>query len=421
MKHLDDEFIGERQIHLSIVLTHIRQNAPLSRAALAEITGLNRATITRLVRELIEHGFVREAGFQSLHAGRPSILLQLDPDAGCIIGAAIEVSFGSVILTDLSARVLWRKELEFGDSDKQDAFLDNIAELVRQACSVARETNCHILGMGMSLPGLVDVSSGTLLSASRIPWRDVPVKPWLEREFKIPIYVDNKANMAALAESYFGSARDSRIVLYVNISTEVGAGIVINRHIVSGVSGLAGEVGHMTIDPDGQRCSCGSHGCWETYVSDMAVFARVREFVLMGKTSLLGESVRDGVDQMTMPRLVEAARDGDEGALAAFEETGFYVGVGVANLINILNPQKVVLGGYVIAASEFLLPVIHKTVRERALHWPSQAADIVVATYEHDAGLMGAVATVYSQILSNPNRAFKVKDGFEQYKEVMPK
>jgi glucokinase-like ROK family protein len=374
------------------------------------MTGLNRATITRLVRELIEHGFVRETGFQSVRSGRPSILLQLDPDAGCIIGAEIEVKFGSIILTDLSAHILWREEVDFVHSDEQDAILNSIAELVRQACAKAEETKRHILGLGMSLPGLVDVSSGVLF-APNMRWSDVPVKKWLENEFTIPIYVDNKANMAALGESYFGAARDSEYVLYINITAGVGAGIVLNQRILAGASGLAGEVGHMTIDPNGTKCNCGSYGCWETYVSALAVFRRVRESILAGEESQLAEVVQDGFERITIPLMVEAARNGDRVALAAFAETGFYLGVGLANLINIFNPQKVVLGGYLTQAYEFLLPVIQKTVQERALRWPCEAADIVIATYVNDASLMGAVATVYSQILSNPNQAFKAKRG----------
>lgn len=413
MKHIDHEFGGDqeslRQINLSTVLTHLRQNAPISRAALAEITGLNRATITRLVRELIEHGFVRETGFQSVRAGRPSILLQLDPDAGCIIGAEIEVKFGSVILTDLAAHVLWRQEVDFADNDEPDAVLDCIAQLIRQACSKAAETNRHVLGLGISLPGLVDVSSGVLLFAPNMRWSDVPVKRWLEKEFDIPIYVDNKANMAALAESYFGSARDSEYVLYINITAGVGAGIVLNQRIMAGASGLAGEVGHMTLNPDGPECNCGSRGCWETYVSALAVFRRTRKAILDGAESKLADVVRDGFERITIPLMVEAARKGDQVALNSLKETGYYLGVGLANLINTFNPQKVVLGGYVTQAYEFLLPVIGKTVQERALRWPREAADIVVATYLNDASLMGAVATVYGQILSNPNRAFKAK------------
>jgi glucokinase-like ROK family protein len=413
MKHTDHEFAGDqeslRQINLSTVLTQMRQNAPISRAALAEITGLNRATITRLVRELIEHGFVRETGFQSVRAGRPSILLQLDPEAGCIIGAEIEVKFGSVILTDLAAHVLWREEVDFGDNDEPEAVLNSISQLIRRACSRAAETNRHVLGLGISLPGLVDVSSGVLLFAPNMRWSDVPVRQWLEKEFDIPIYIDNKANMAALAESYFGSARGSEYVLYINITAGVGAGIVLNQRIMPGVSGLAGEVGHMAINPDGPNCNCGSRGCWETYVSALAVFRRVREAILDGAESQLAEVVRDGFERITIPLMVEAARQGDRVALDSFEETGYYLGVGLANLINTFNPQKVVLGGYVTQAYEFLLPVIQKTVQERALRWPREAADIVVATYLNDASLMGAVATVYGQILSNPNQAFKAK------------
>jgi glucokinase-like ROK family protein len=415
VKHLNDGLAGDqvslRQINLSTVLTHLRQNAPVSRAALAKMTGLNRATITRLVRELIEHGFVRETGFQSLRSGRPSILLQLDPDAGCIIGAEIEVKFGSIILTDLSAHVLWRQEVDFVHGDEQGAILNSIAELVRQAWAKAEETKRPILGLGISLSGLVDVSRAALLYAPHMRWSDVPVKRWLENEFTFPIYVDNKANMAALGESYFGAARNSEYVLYINITAGVGAGIVLNQRILAGASGLAGEVGHMTIDPNGNKCNCGSYGCWETYVSAVAVFRRVRESILAGEESQLEEVVREGFERITIPLIVEAARNGDRVALNAFEETGFYLGVGLANLINTFNPQKVVLGGYLTQAYEFLLPVIQKTVQERALPWLCDAADIVVARYDNDASLMGAVATVYGQILSNPNQAFKAKRG----------
>jgi glucokinase-like ROK family protein len=415
MKHTNHEFVGDqeslRQINLSTVLTHLRQNAPISRAALAEITGLNRATITRLVRELIEHGLVRETGFQSVRAGRPSILLQLDPDAGCIIGAEIDVKFGSVILADLAAHVFWRQEVDFGDNDEPDAILKCMAQLIRQALSHATKRNRHILGLGISLPGLVDVSSGVLLFAPNMRWSDVPVKKWLENEFELPIYVDNKANMAALAESYFGSARHSEHVLYINITAGVGAGIVLHQRIMTGASGLAGELGHMAIHPDGPKCNCGSRGCWETYVSALAVFRRVREAILDGEESQLAEVVRDGFERITIPLMVEAAHKGDRVALASLEETGYFLGVGLANLINTFNPEKVVLGGYVTQAYEFLLPVIQKTVQERALRWPREAADIVVATYLNDASLMGAVATVYGQILSNPNQAIQAKRG----------
>jgi glucokinase len=146
-------------------------------------------------------------------------------------------------------------------------------------------------------------------------------------------------------------------------------------------------------------------------VSALAVFRRVREAILAEKESQLAEVMRDGFERLTVPLMVDAARNGDRVALAAFEETGYYLGIGLANLINAFNPQKVVLGGYVTQAYDFLFPVIQRTVQERALRWPREAAQIVVATYLNDASLMGSVATVYGQILSNPNQAFKAKRG----------
>lgn len=336
------------------------------------------------------------------------------------MGAEIEIKFSSVILTDLASEILWRGDAYYASTDPQDLIWDKTIQLIQEAYDCAKKADQHILGLAMSLPGLVDVDTGSLLFAPNMQWTDVPIRQWLTRRFDFPVYVDNKANMGALCESIFGSGQDSNFVLYINITAGVGAGIVLNKQLLPGASGLMGEVGHMTINPNGPLCNCGSYGCWETYVSALAVFRRVRDSVLKGEGSLLAEVVKDGIEGLTIPMVVEAANKGDRVALAAFEETGYYLGIGLANLINILNPQKVVLGGYLIQAYDLLLPGIQKVVHERALRWPREAAEIVAATYLNDSSLMGAIATVYSQILSNPGKAIKAKLGAHLHKEVLP-
>jgi glucokinase len=191
----------------------------------------------------------------------------------------------------------------------------------------------------------VDVSTGTLLFAPNLKWSDVPLRRQLESKFNFPTYVDNEANMAALGESYFGAARGSDFVLYVSSGVGLGGGIVLNRRILPGAAGFAGEVGHMTMDPNGPRCNCGNFGCWETFVSQWAVFRRVREAVAAGQASSLVNATQGDLEKLTIPLMVEAARAGDAVARAALEETGRYFGVGLANLINALNPQRVVIGG----------------------------------------------------------------------------
>ncbi len=389
-----------REMNIALILECLRRDAPLSRAKLAQITGLNKTTVSSLVKELLDARFVRENGTDAGDTGRPAIQLDLNPDAGCIIGAEIGVDFISAILTNFSAEVLWRHKESTTDLRGQEAILSRAMEILRDACVHAQRDS--ILGLGLGAPGLVDVSTGTLLFAPNLRWTDVPLRRVLESQFDFPIYVDNEASMAALGESYFGAARGSDFVLYVSSGVGLGGGIVLNRRILPGAAGFAGEVGHMTMDPNGPQCNCGNFGCWETYVSQWAVFRRVREAVASGQASTWVKATGDDLEQLTIPLVVEAARGGDAVALAALEETGRYLGIGLANLINALNPQRVVFGGILSLAHEYLLPAINAVVRERALRWSRETAEIVIAAYGADACVMGGVATVYHHVLSQP-------------------
>ncbi|MGC9468497.1 MAG: ROK family protein [Anaerolineae bacterium] len=391
-----------RKGNLTAILNYLRQYAPISRAALADMTGLNKATVTRLIRDLIDHGFVRESGFQASNGGRPSILLELDPQGGYIIGARLDVDYSSVLLTDFAAETVWRADVRHSRDDGQEAIQAELLSLIQQACDHVPETGRPILGLGVSMPGLVDVASGTLLFAPNLGWHDVPIKAWLSQAFHFPIYVDNEANLSALGECYFGAAQDVDHVLLVSITAGVGAGIVVNQQILSGVSGLAGEVGHMTIDPHGPRCNCGKLGCWEAFVSAPALFNRIREMIAAGQSSELTEDVLANFNRSAIPTVVEAAQKGDEATRNALAETANLIGLGLADLVNVFNPERVVLGGYLSPLYPLMLPQIESVVEERALRWTCEACDIAIAEYGSDASLMGTIATIYDHVLSFP-------------------
>lgn len=391
-----------REMNLTLILECLHQDAPLSRAQLARMTGLNKATVSSLVRELSEARFVHESGVEEGDKGRPATNLELNPNAGCLIGAEIGVDSISVLLADFSIRPLWQHREQTAPTQSQAAILGRTLDILREADAQARQAGAPVLGLGLGVPGLMDVSSGTLLFAPNLHWEGVPLRQRLEAEFSFPIYVDNDANMAALGESYFGAARGADFVLYVAAGVGLGSGIVLNHRVLSGASGLAGEVGHMTLNPDGPRCNCGSYGCWETYGSQWALFRRIREAVAAGQASSLAELVRGDEAALTVPQVVEAARAGDTVAQKALEETGASLGLGLANLINALNPRRVVVGGTLSLAHEFILPAIRQVVERRALRWSHEAAEIVIAAYQQEACVIGGVATVYHHILAQP-------------------
>lgn len=401
-----------REINLSIILNALRDHSPMSRASLAATTGLNKTTVSSLVQQLIDAHFVSEMGADRTEdTGRPGILLELNPKAGCIIGAEIGVDYISVIVTNFAAEIVWRhREQTDSDSESsQDAIIRRTLDIIKDGIQQSGVGCKAILGLGLGVPGLVDVSTGTLLFAPNLQWRNVPLREILQAEFDFPVYVDNEANMATLGESYFGVARGAKSVLYVSAGVGLGGGIVLDGRILPGTAGFAGEVGHMTLVMDGLRCNCGNLGCWETLVSQDALFRRIRAAAAWGQdTSLADHQPRN--EALTVPIVVEAARRGDAVAVKALEDTAYYLGVGLANLVNALNPEIVVFGGILSVGSEFLMPVMNRVIRERALRWSVDSMQVLVAAYGSNACVMGGIATVYHQILSQPFRSRKGHD-----------
>jgi glucokinase-like ROK family protein len=392
-----------REINLSIILNALHDQAPRSRAALAALTGLNKTTVSSLVRQLIAAGFIRELGTgKPEDTGRPGILLQLDPAAGRIIGAEIGVDFIAVRVTDFAIHDLWHDQVPLGRATDQARALQQLCTLIRAALAATAAPGRITLGLGLGVPGLVDVGSGTLLFAPNLGWRDVPLRAYLEAAFDFPVVVDNEANLATLGESAFGVARGAASVLYVSAGVGLGGGIVLDGQVLPGATGFAGEVGHMTLLPDGLPCACGNRGCWETVVSQEAVFRRVRAAVAAGHASTLQRATGDDLTILTIPLVVQAAAGGDAVARAALDETAIYLGIGLANLINALNPEIVVFGGILSLAWLWMQPTIERIIAQRALSWAARATRLLVAAHGVDACVMGGIATVYRRILSRP-------------------
>ena len=284
----------------------------------------------------------------------------------------------------------------------RQVFSSASSKLIRTAVTEGERTGKRILGLGLGVPGLVDQETGTLLMAPNLGWRNIPLKSILANEFEFPIFVDNEANMATLGESFFGAARGAKSVLYVSAGVGLGGGISLNGRILAGANGFAGEIGHMRLVPNGIRCNCGSKGCWETLVSQSAVIQRVHDAINLGQPSTLSTKLNDSDEELTIPMIIQAARDGDVVAVTAFEETGRLMGLGLANLINALNPERVVLGGILSLAYDFLFPTIQSVIKEIALPWSLQGTKILVAAHGFDACVMGGVATVYDHVLTEP-------------------
>lgn len=393
-----------RQINLSAILFHLRENAPISRAALAEITGLNKTTVSSLVSELIENQFVREVGLESGGVGRRAMLLRLNPAAGCIVSGEIGVDFISVVAADFAAEIIWRHQTRIDPAMGQDAIVEQATALLWRATQQG-QSSCHrLLGVAVGVPGLVDQSTGALLFAPNLGWKDVPVRTILQQTFDAPVFVDNEANLAALGEHFFGAAQGYEEVLYISAGVGLGGGVVHDGQLCRGVTGVAGELGHITMEPDGELCNCGNRGCWETLVSQRALFRRVKRAVDAGHASQLSKAVDGDFSRLTVPLVAEAARAGDSVAQEAFDAIGHSLGIGIASLVNALNPELVVFGGILSLAWEFLLPPVTEEIQQRALRWNREAMQVVLARHGFDACVVGGLALVLQDILREPQR-----------------
>jgi glucokinase-like ROK family protein len=395
-----------RKLNTALLLDALRRFAPLSRAELAARTGLNRSTVSTIVNALIEAGFIQETDLQSAKVGRPGMLLELNPKGGFAVGLELGVDFISVILTDFVARVQWREQVSSDPNEDQISILDHAAALTQHALEYGQNRGLRPLGIGMGVPGLVDLRQGKLVFAPNLHWNNVPLRLIWSQRFNLPVFVENEANAAALGEYYFGAAQGVDNFIYLSAGIGLGGGIVIDGKLFRGSSGYASEVGHMSVDPDGEVCGCGKRGCWETQVGPRAVLQRVRKTLETGVPSTICAQVDDDLERLTFESVVLAAKEGDPVALRALQEVGERLGIGVANLVNVFNPELIVLGGSLNLASSILLPIVERVTCEGALPPACENLRVVASAHGVDACLMGTIALVLEDIWREPISAF---------------
>jgi predicted NBD/HSP70 family sugar kinase len=393
-----------REINLSIILNALRDGAPISRAKLATVTGLNKGTVSSLVKELLDAQFVREIGLgKSERGGRPAIILELNPEAGCILGVELSTDLISVILTDFAVKILWRCHEPLGILAHQEDILNHVVAIIRDSLTHAEHSGWRVLGLGLGVPVSWNPQSGGSRYAPYLSWHDGSLQSALERELGFPVHVDNEVNLAVIGETYWGVARGCRNVLYLSADQVLAIAVVLNNHVLSSTPDLCGDVGHMTIDVNGPECLCGNRGCWETFATESVVIRRVTEAIAAGQTSALIDTPIGKPGASRVPLIVQAARAGDPVVLDVLGKTGRYLGIGLVNLINVFDPEMIVLGGSLSLASDFLLPEINREIASRSTLWPRRAPLVLTAAHGTEAPMMGGIAAVYQRILSQPN------------------
>lgn len=391
-----------RKVNREIILSVFRLHKALSRAKLADETGLNPSTVSSIVSELIEENLIRETDLLHSPIGRPGRLLEINPEGGCALGIEINVDYIELLVTDFSATELWRLRQTSDPALGQDVIMQQVLALVHQASAFVAERGSRLLGIGIGVPGLVDVASGLMRYAANLHWVDVPIRDILAAEFDCPIYVENEANAAALGEYYFGAVRNVKNFIYLSAGVGLGSGIVMGGKLFRGMYGYAGEAGHMTLDMNGEICSCGRRGCWETYVGPRAVEARIRRAISQGAKSSLTEMAGGDLKKIMMDDVIQAALKGDRTAISTLKEVAYYLGVGIANLVNLFNVEVIVLGGALNSASPLLIPDVERITLENTMIPAREHIRVIPSAHGSDACIMGAITLVLDDILREP-------------------
>ena len=383
-----------RRANLGVVLQQIAAGEPRSRARVAAETGLTRGTVSSLVGELIELDLLRETteDVRSGRVGRPAQTLELD-DRVVAIGLEVNVDYLAVCVEDLKGTIRYEKRVHTDNRRSSPSHvLSRLARMAEKALAVIRASDLVPAGAAVALPGLVEAQTGTLLRAPNLGWSELRVADELALRLpELPVHADNEANLAALAEHWQGAARDLENFVCVFGEVGVGGGIFINGELFRGAHGYGGEFGHITVDPDGPLCKCGSTGCLETYVGLEAIARHAGIAVSAG-----------GRTRSVTRELVRRAENGDPAVLQCLADVGRYLGIGLASAVNLFDVGVVVLGGCFGPLAPWLAEDVSKVIRERVLSSTWSGCEVRASEFGEGAPVRGAAAMTLLSVLAEP-------------------
>ncbi|MFL5383876.1 MAG: ROK family protein [Longimicrobiaceae bacterium] len=385
-----------REINRQILLNLVREHQPISRADLARRMKVGRPRVTALVNELLAEGVLQEGDAVESARGRRPRMLQVRTSDRLIVAADVRFNRTYLMLSDFAGTQIALEQFE--TPLEPEVLVGQLAARIERILRTYGEgSNCE--GVGIAVPGMVDHKSGTILNAPQLGWRDVEIRAALAKATGLPVYVENAPIACALSKMWLGQREgDTGDFVYVTVSEGVGAGVVVNGQVVRGFGHTAGEFGHVPIDANGPRCLCGARGCWEAHTSNLATLSRYlgRELSPTETRQLLAET------PLTVSDLIMRARTGDAKARDALLETGHWLGVGLAMIVNALNPARIFVGGEVTAAWDLIGAGVRAEIESRALTAAAAATPVIPEQAVGYPRLRGACALVAAPTFAAP-------------------
>lgn len=389
------DFADVRATNLAVVIRQVRTKGPCSRADIAATTGLSKAAVSSLVTDLIDRGIVREIGMTENRIGRPATMLVLDGSAYAAIGIEVTADSLTAVALDLAGERLlsWRRTFASASSSPGQAIASLAALVKRVVTKISREGR-RVLGVTIGVPGLVD-GEGVVDFAPSLHWRAIDLRSSLLTALHDPPYpllVDNEANLAVLAEQRYGGNAFTANLVYVSGGAGIGAGIVCDGRMLRGGRGFAGEFGHLPVEPGGPPCGCGRHGCLEA-VAGLAAIVQQALPDVDSEDARTPSEFGPQVDE-----LVRRAKDGDRTVLDTLAGTGRYLGQGIAIAANLLNPDRIVLGGCFTVLAPWLIPDAERELSARSVARDAGGTRIIASGLDSTAAATGGAARVLDAV-----------------------
>jgi predicted NBD/HSP70 family sugar kinase len=395
-------------LHTLHSLQIIRAEGSISRAHLAEKTGNSPFLISKICDKLLAAGFVSEAGQGDSTGGRRPTLLSLKPGLGRLIGIHLGTVNVRIAMTDFSGKLIEYTKEESRSNRGPEAAIQHLFDLVDKMLKKAGVSYSELNGIGIGVSGVVERSTGTILFWPKLPlWINVPVRKMFEERYKTVFDLEDTSRTQAFAEYRLGGINSARHFVYVAVGAGIGAALFFNGQLYSGAAGFAGEFGHISISETGPLCSCGNRGCLETIVSAAALIRKGRQGVSGGLSNTLMKMSKGDSINLSVEMIAQAAREGDRFSLRLLSETGTHLGRSLVGLINLLNPELIVIGGGVASAiGELILPEIERAIRERAMIQGENQVRIQISRLEERDWAVGATLVVVEKALA---KAFSEK------------
>ena len=389
-----------RGINRARLISLIRRRPGLTRTALSLASGLSKATVSTLVAELLAEGFLFEDDAEGSRQRNTN--LYLNRKAGVAVGIELSAEECRGVLTDMSINTLKHVQRPLGSPRVEEA-VNTLAALAHELLA---DIQMPCLGVAVSVPGATDPAGQSVAMAESLGWSDVPLAPRLAARLRCPVTLINRPRAGVLGEHWYGAGVGIRDLVYVSISSGIAAGILIGGRLFTGANSYCGELGHTIILPDGPECVCGNRGCLEAVASLPAIIRAVQARRQQGESSVFLDRLPPG-GQMAHQDIIAAARDGDPIVLEEVRRASRYIGLAVANLVNVLNPHCVIIGGRLAEAGEIMLSIVRETVQRRAFPLSYAGVQIVKSALGLDSVGIGACALVVDQYIAEVEPALQ--------------